>query len=126
MAEAVATTILITSFFGMSAILFRKIPSLMELPFSKEEVSLVLKVQEKAKEFNSLKLKPFSAENFLQKVLLRLKVLILKTENKISYWLEGLQQRSRIQSSFPENYWQELKKIKNKTEKRKPKIESKK
>ena len=100
------------SLAGIIVILLRKIPDLAELRLEEE--------------FSSSEIEPASVEdgvsdqattssfnNFLQKLLLRTKILNLKTENKISAWLEGLRQKNKKEDTgrdHSDDYWEQLKK----------------
>jgi len=131
-----AIIILLGSLCGMGVILYRKIPEISELPKISAEFSLkekLLKLKEKIKILNPFK--SFSGEVFLQKILSKIRILILKTDSKTFSWLQKLRERSKrkISSSLSsadwqtqgmkkkklenDNYWQELKKVKK--EKRK-------
>jgi hypothetical protein len=111
MFELIATFILIISIFNMGIILIRKIPILAELPETKTPLfpkSVFLKLKNKVKIFSSRK---FSSEIILQKILSKIRILTLKTENKTSKWLEKLRQKSiKKKSNFKEDYWEKLKK----------------
>lgn len=107
--ELVAVIILFGSFLGMGAIILRKIPVLVELPeiTPKKEEKLFEKAKKKIKEFNPLK--SFSYEIFLQKLLSRIRILTLKTDNKTSSWLQRLREKSQ-KKKLSDNYWEEIKK----------------
>ena len=120
--ELIATIILFGSLLGMVVILFRKIPVLVELP----EVSPRKKRQkvpgffqkgiEKIKKIGPFK--SFSFEIFLQKLLSKIRILTLKTDNKTSNWLQKLREKSKKEKEN-DDYWQKLKKsTKNKLKKR--------
>jgi hypothetical protein len=115
MAEIIAIIILVGSLLGIGVILFRKIPVLVELPEvlekSFQEPSW-LKFKKKIKNIPGLK--SFSFEMFLQKLLSRIRVLTLKTDNKTSGWLQKLREKSQ-KNKFQENdnYWKEIKKSTN-------------
>lgn len=111
MTELIATIVLVTSFCGMSFIVLRKIPILVNLSLPEVErtpsSASVLKLKERI--FNS-----FSLVDFLEKTLLKIKILTLKIENKITLWLEKLRRHSQNQKNhLNDNYWDELKKVKN-------------
>lgn len=116
MAELIVTIILIGSLSGMAVIIFRKIPALAELPETKLEFDWrgkVNRIKEKIKKWKYFE--KFSLEIFLQKALSKVRVLTLKIESKTAHWLQKLReksQRKKIQED--DNYWKELKKIKNK------------
>lgn len=107
--ELIALLILGTSFLGMAVILYRKIPVLTNLP----------KGTAKKKKLSSLRFKKFpiigsfSYELFLQKLLSKIRILSLKTENKTNTWLEKLRQKANQKNTFSaDRYWEELKKAK--------------
>jgi len=111
MTELIASIILIGSLLGMGVILFRKIPILVKLPEvierpAGENFWLILK-----KIKNIPGLRSFSFEIFLQKILSKIRILTLKTDNKTSNWLQKLRERSlRKKSKGNDNYWEEIKK----------------
>jgi len=111
MIESVALIILAGSLIGMLVILLRKIPLLLELPetmpshFSWKETFSRIKIK------NSFPLKNFPLEIFLQKVLSRVRIITLKTDNKTSSWLQRLRERSaKKKFSENDNYWKEVRK----------------
>lgn len=109
MAESIALITLLFSLSGISIIIFRKIPRLLTLPqdlpfqFNLNNLFLRLKI------LNPLK--DFSFELFLQKVLSKIRILTLRTENKTANWLQRLRARSQ-EKKFNEDdtYWEEIKK----------------
>ena len=114
--ELVAIIILFGSFLGMAAIISRKIPVLAELPevparaIRKDTLS---KLKEKIKVLNPFK--SFSYEIFLQKLLSKIRILSLKTDNKTFNWLQKLRERAqKKKTEKSDTYWEEIKKIKNK------------
>ena len=114
--ELVAIIILFGSFLGMAAIISRKIPVLAELPevparaIRKDTLS---KLKEKIKILNPFK--SFSYEIFLQKLLSKIRILSLKTDNKTFNWLQKLRERAqKKKTEKSDTYWEEIKKIKNK------------
>jgi hypothetical protein len=112
MAEIIAIIILGTSLLGIGVILFRKVPLLVELPEASErpfQETFWLKFKERIKNIPGLK--SFSFEIFLQKLLSRIRVLTLKTDNKTSGWLQKLREKSQKEKSQEDdNYWKEIKK----------------
>lgn len=105
MTEIIAAIILIGSLLGMGIIIRRKLPLVSELP------ETVLGQKEPlAKIKNLLPVKGFSSEIFLQKMLSKIRILTLKTENKTSNWLQKLREKSKKRKLFEEDdYWQKLK-----------------
>jgi len=109
MIELIALIIFFSSLAGMGVIVYRKIPLLLELPetppskFKRRDFLLKTK--------NSIPLKGVSIEIFLQKILSKIRILTLKTDNKTSSWLEKLRTRSQKNKfNKDDNYWQEIKK----------------
>ena len=113
--ELIATIILFGSLLGMVVILFRKIPVLVKLPEvlpQKVACPIFLKLKEKIKILNPFK--SFSYEIFLQKILSKIRILSLKTDNKTFNWLQKLREKSkRKKIKENDNYWEELKKSTN-------------
>jgi len=109
MFEPIVLIILICSLAGMGVIIFRKMPLLLELPetvpaqFDWKE--LLIKIR------NLLPFKNFPPEIFLQKILSKIRILTLKTDNKTSNWLQKLREKAQ-KKKFGEddNYWQKIKK----------------
>lgn len=110
MAELIALVILILSFLGMIQIISRKIPLLAALPeASVKEESLFLKLKKKIEEINPLK--NFSYEIFLQKILMKIRILILKVENQTFNWLIKLREKIQTKKIIEkDSYWEKIKK----------------
>lgn len=102
--------ILILSFLGMCGILIKKTPLLLELPetlSNKKEELFIEKILKKITE----KLKHFSWKKFLEKFLLRIKIITLKIENYISHLIKKLRKENKEEKEVEEdNYWDKLKK----------------
>lgn len=110
MEELIACATLAISLGGIGAIFYRKIPALLALTEATEPAKEMPVGNLKEKIKNIPFLKSLSFEIFLQKILSRIKVLTLKTENKVSLWLEALRKRSQQKKVYAnENYWQEIK-----------------
>jgi hypothetical protein len=110
MLELFATIIFFIGFFGMSVIILRKIPVLVELPIQEIERPKILKIIKERIKADG-RIKSFSGDVLLQKALSRIRVLILKTDSKTSDWLAKLRQKSiKKKENFSDNYWQKLKK----------------
>jgi len=109
MIELIAIIIFFTSLVAMAMIVFRKIPLLLELPetapsqFNWKELLTKIK--------NLLPFRNFSFEIFLQRVLSKIRILTLRTDNKTSSWLQQLREKSQ-KKKFGENdnYWKKVKK----------------
>ena len=110
MLELSATIILFISLIGMAIIIIRKIPILAELPIQEVKRPKVLKIIKEKIKING-KVKLFSGDILLQKMLSNIRILTLKTDSKTSDWLAKLRQKSiKKKNSFSDDYWQKLKK----------------
>jgi len=104
--------ILLTSFFGMFFIFYRKIPLMLTFEFPKK--SAILKIKHKIKELNPLK--DFSLEIFLQKWIARIRIFSLKVDNLTFNWLKKLRERQILKEKLlkkkekSEDYWEKIKK----------------
>lgn len=109
--ELIAIIILAGSLLGMKIILFRKIPILLKLPETTagmpEESFFSSILKKKTKILNPFNY--FSNEIFLQKILSKIRVLTLKTDNRTSNWLQELRKKSQKDNFKEDNYWKELK-----------------
>ena len=113
MENLIAAIIFGGSLIGIGTIAYKKIPILVELPettkpFKKEKFVSFLKKKVENTEF----LKDFSYETFLEKLLFKIRILILKTENKTFSLLQGLKEKQKKKEATKEedNYWEEIKK----------------
>lgn len=114
MIELILTIILVCSLIGTGVILYRKLPVLAKLPETplKLKGPFVLKIKNGVKNLPGAE--KFDYELYLQKVLSRIHILNLKTENKTRTWLEKLRQRNNRKNNHNnDKYWEELKKAKN-------------
>jgi len=115
MLELIAVIILVCSFIGMGVIIFRKIPVLLTLPeILLQKESFISKLKERLKKLNPFR--NFSYEIFLQKILTKVRILSLRTDNKTFNWLQKLREKAqKKKTEKKDNYWEEVKKeIKNK------------
>lgn len=112
--ELVSQITLIFSGFGLLIVVARKIPQLLKIPDKKsfKKGNLILKFAVVLKKFNPFK--KFSLNLFLQKVLSRIRILTLKTDNKTLNWLQKLREKTKNKLKEGGNYWEEIKKAKNK------------
>ena len=95
----------VLSLIGMAAIVRRKIPFLLDLSFQEANSSIFVKLKDRAKK-NS-----FSKNALLQKFLSRVRILILKSDNKTNEWISRLRQKSqKNKTKFSDSYWDKLRK----------------
>ena len=104
--------VLALSLIGMVFFVFKKIPILIELPENtkdSQKEKFYSKLKERIKNLPGLR--SFSSDIFLQKILSKVRILSLKTENKTFKWLQNLRNKAK-DNKFGENdnYWQEIKK----------------
>lgn len=108
----IAKIIAVVSFFGMVAIVFKKIPILVSLPetFEKREKrNFLFILLGKLKSINPFK--KFSFENFLQKFVFKIRLLSLKTDTKTFQILQNLKKKAfERKKRLDDNYWEEIKK----------------
>jgi len=108
MLEIFAFFTLIFSFFGISVIVWRKIPFLSTLSEEKRE-SVFQRLKNKLVEKNPLR--KFSLEVFLQKIIFPIRIWILKLDNLTFNWLRRLRERyQEKKKKEKDNYWEEIKK----------------
>jgi len=108
MTEIIFSIVLFFSLIGMALILGRKIPQIALLP---EVAPAPFHLKDMVSRVKSVS--PFrkvSFEMLLQKMLSKTRILILKTDNKTSNWLQRLREKSQ-KSRFGENdtYWKDIK-----------------
>jgi len=115
--ELIAQIIFILSLIGMVIIVFWKIPVLVTLSseFPSQKESLILSFKNKIKKINPFQ--GFSYEVFLQKLLSRIRILTLKTENKTFNLLQKLREQTQKKKLENDNYWEEVKKSTNNNDK---------
>jgi len=109
MISIVAAIIFLATSSVIVLMILRKIPALAELSVRPNEGRRFFeRVRDSLQ--NNKKLKSISSEIFLQKLLSRLRILILKFDNKTSSWLMKLRQKSsEKKNGFSEDYWKKLK-----------------
>ncbi len=117
--EPIIFIVFLSSAIGAFLIIRRKIP-LLSFYFKtvknsgKDRPLLVFFKETAEKALKDLKGLPlvrnFSFELLLQKMLFKTKIIVLKTENKISFWLVELRKRSQQKKNSYGNsqYWKEI------------------
>ncbi len=111
MTELISFIIFICSFIIIGVIVFRKLPILIQLPettYPQVQLKEVFNLR-KIGELTSSK--HFSFNILLQKIVSKIRILVLKTDTKTSNLLQKLREKSQ-KNKFDEddNYWQEIKK----------------
>ena len=109
MLELIALIILLCSLAGIGIMIFQKIPLFLELqkpqPVHFNWKELFSKIR------TSRPLEGIPTEIILQKILSKIRILTLKTDNKTSNWLQRLRKRSQEKKSDEnDKYWDEIKK----------------
>lgn len=107
MIEAIFSVILFLSLVGMGVIIRRRLPDIALLPETAPAPFSLREALTKIK--NTSPLKKVSLEMVLQRMLSKTRVLILKTDNKTSNWLQRLRERSQ-KNKFGEDdtYWKDV------------------
>ena len=110
MLETSLTITFLIGLIGMGIIFIRKIPVLAKLsPEEIKEAGALRKITRKIKDNGTFK--SFSGELVLQKVLSKIRIITLKTDNKTGIWLAKLRQRTlKKKNKFLDDYWQKVKK----------------
>ncbi len=117
MANLIAPILFVLGILGVIVIILRKMPVLVSLPENQKNPRADLVELTKSKLGNFPFIKSFSYDFFLQKILSKLRVLILKSENVISLWLSQLRERSSKRTeNFQGGYWKKLKGIRKKSD----------
>ena len=108
----IAQVILFCSTAGLAQMIFRKMPILSGLSEAveiKEEEKLLVKLGKEVKEKNPLK--DVQYEDLLQGVLRRVRILFLKTDDKIFGWTQRLKENSQKKKIREDgDYWDRIKK----------------
>jgi hypothetical protein len=105
MLEIIFVIVFVIGIIGMALIIWKKVPALMELVPQEEGPSIFNKIK------NKFKIKFSPKDIFLHKLLLKIRILILKTDNKTSEWVKVLREKTvKNKEKFSEDYWQKLKK----------------
>ena len=108
----IAKIVCFFSFAGMLAIILRKVPVLVSLPAvgeKKEKKNWIFPIKERIKKINPLK--KISYDAFLQKLIFKFRILILKTDNKTFQLLQDLKKKAlEKKRRLDDNYWEEIKK----------------
>ena len=112
MIEAIAAIILICGSMGLAMLLLWKIPILVQLSFDQESCQEDIFSKTKKRVKKLVLPDSFDTKGFLQKILLRVRILSLKTENKTNVLLQRLSQQKE---GVKDNYWEELKKTNRST-----------
>lgn len=120
MVELIASIVFIGSLAGVGMIAARKMPQAMREAQLSPEAKL-LNFRDAAKNWfadrlkNNRYLKDFSWIDFVQKRLLKVRVVVMKAENKINDYTVKLRERAEDQKKKEEalldNYWRDLKTI---------------
>jgi len=113
MVEIILAAILSVSLVGLSVILFKKIPVLAKLPeTSKSREPLSVRLRKQVQTLPGSETLDY--ELHLQKLLSRIRVLTMKTEQKTGSWLEKLRKKNSQKINHKKDrYWEELKKAKD-------------
>lgn len=102
MLEIISLVILLISLAGLVFIIRRKIPVLLQLSPQEAESGILTRLKKR---------NPASKELFLHKILSRVRILMLKTDNKTTEWMKKLREKSQENSEkFSDSYWDKLRK----------------
>ena len=112
----IAQVILFCSSIGLGQMIFRKIPVLSGLPETvevRDEEKLLSKIKKEIEEKNPLK--EVQYEDLLGRALKRVRILFLKTDDKIFNWTQKLKENSQKKKIREDgDYWDRIRKGTNK------------
>ena len=116
MNQIILLLIFLASLAGVIFIVYRRIPSLLELSAEGEEVQFRKIVVSSARNLvNSRRVRALASEKILQKALSKTRLMAMKTENQTGEWLEKLRQRpEERKAKFTDSYWDQFKKKRTK------------
>lgn len=116
--ETIALIIFSASSLGLGGMIVRKIPTLSALPETKErkdQEGLFSRIRGGIKEI--FPLKSFSYEVFLQKILTKVRILSLRTDNKTSTLIQKLKENAQKKKIKEDgDYWEKIKREAKKTD----------
>jgi len=107
--EIIFSIILFLGAAGMLFMISKKLPVVLALP---DEKIAPVNIKEMVSNLGSTK-EILSLEMALQKIIARLRILILKSDNKTFNWLQALKEKTK-KTKFGENdtYWKDVKNMK--------------
>ena len=116
MLDLLAILVFSASLGGMAVIFLRKAPLLASLPKTTPVFETKVNPLQKlwaaviARLKNLPPFKDFSPELFLQKILSKFRVFVLRIENQTAHWLEALRKKSQRNNNGQQNdqYWEKL------------------
>jgi hypothetical protein len=109
--EIIFLLISIIGFLGLMTVILKKLPDLASLNVKPRDRQMIF--------FQNIKMilsgngnsKPFFGAVLLQKILSKIRIIVLKIECKIGERLENLRlQTNQKKKDFSDNYWRHLKK----------------
>ncbi len=120
MADIIAFIIFLGTAIVIAVIAYRKIPDLSHyIPQQPKKMGILFELKERVKS-NVMVKAASSSEFMLLKVLSKSRVMILKAENRIGFWLNALRQKSiEKKKDFEESYWEKIKAKKKEKRERK-------
>jgi hypothetical protein len=109
--EIIFLSISIIGFLGFTAIILKKLPSLAGLSIQPNEKRITFFGNIKQMLSGRADSKPFFGASLFQKILSKIRIIVLKIECKIGKRLESLRQQSgQKKKDFSDNYWRDIKK----------------
>lgn len=101
MLNLIALVILFFSLVGIGVLIYKKMPLLKTLPEKRDSKINWQNIFSNFKNSSFFKNLYFNFNVFLQKILSKIKILTLKVENKVSYWLRELKKHSQKNKKTP-------------------------
>lgn len=109
MLTIVATLTFFSSFVGILIFVYRKIPVLLTLSPPKKKEKFIFSLKKIIFRLNPFK--NFSLDIFLQKILVKTRILSLKIDHKTFDLLRRIREKNKKMKERPEDdYWEKIKK----------------
>jgi hypothetical protein len=114
--ENISLIIFGLSFLGLIVFIYRKIPALKSISINPAIIpgeSLLSSVKNKISVVPGLK--NFSLEMILHRIISKIRIFSLKTDQKTFSWLQKLREKNQKNRMENPNYWEEIEKGKTNT-----------
>jgi hypothetical protein len=106
--EKISLIIFFASFLSLAVFIWRKIPVLANATAAEGSFGKSLFGSIKEKFIETSGLKNFSLEIILQKILSRIRIISLKTDQKTFDWLRKLREKNQKKRLEDANYWERI------------------
>lgn len=109
MLTSVATLTFFSSFLGILIFVYRKIPALLTLSPPEKKEKFIFRLKKIILKLNPFK--NFSLDVFLQKILVKTRILSLKIDHKTFDLLRRMREKNKkMKTGAKDDYWEKIKK----------------